>query len=259
MKQILITETNRLPVDLRMSYLNGLSESQEFMLESLVQSGRYFLFGPKTAPFGYAATKGKTIVEFFVRDFMLGETSSLMKELLSISGTNQVLCKSFDSVMVGAAAFQPCEVKTAGLLFRKRLYVQQAWDPHIRLQLGTEGDIPSILQMHDHFFSGPEEILSYLKEDGLFLYKNETEELVGIGIMKRIITWKNDFDIGMVVSPRYRRRGLGSAIVAHLREHCISKGYHPVCGCSADNEASKRSLEKAGFVCDYRLLEFSYV
>jgi hypothetical protein len=34
------------------------------------------------------------------------------------------------------------------------------------------------------------------------------------------------------------------------------QGLIPTAGCSADNQVSRRTLERAGFVADHRLLQF---
>jgi predicted GNAT family acetyltransferase len=74
--------------------------------------------------------------------------------------------------------------------------------------------------------------------------------------MKRIVPGRDDLDIGMVVDPRRRRRGHGAYIVAHLKAHCLAKGWRPICCCAVDNPASQRTLERAGFASRDRLVEF---
>ncbi len=62
-------------------------------------------------------------------------------------------------------------------------------------------------------------------------------------------------DVGMVVAHAYRGRGLGSAMLVHLKEHCSAAGWVPICSCAADNGASKRAIEKAGFLSEHRMVE----
>ena len=61
-------------------------------------------------------------------------------------------------------------------------------------------------------------------------------------------------DLGMVVARSRRGRGLGSSMLIHLKERCRRLGWKPICSCAADNVASKRALEKAGFVSDHRMV-----
>jgi predicted GNAT family acetyltransferase len=58
----------------------------------------------------------------------------------------------------------------------------------------------------------------------------------------------------MVVAQAERGRGLGTALLGHLKQHCYATGYRPICSCAADNAVSKRAIEKAGFVSEHRMV-----
>jgi len=62
-------------------------------------------------------------------------------------------------------------------------------------------------------------------------------------------------DLGMVVARAFRGRGLGNAMLARLKEHCYDAGWQPICSCAAANSASKKAIEKAGFISEHRMLE----
>ena len=55
-------------------------------------------------------------------------------------------------------------------------------------------------------------------------------------------------DIYMEVSEPYRRRGLGCFLVQELKRICYELGSIPCARCNPDNIASRRTLQKAGFV-----------
>ena len=55
-------------------------------------------------------------------------------------------------------------------------------------------------------------------------------------------------DIYMEVGEPFRRRGLGCFLVQELKRICYEMGSIPCARCSPDNEASKKTLQKAGFV-----------
>jgi len=65
-------------------------------------------------------------------------------------------------------------------------------------------------------------------------------------------------DLGMVVAHAYRGRGVGAAMLVHLKERCYDAGWQPICSCAADNAASKRAIEKAGFISEHRMVEFVF-
>jgi GNAT superfamily N-acetyltransferase len=55
-------------------------------------------------------------------------------------------------------------------------------------------------------------------------------------------------DIYMGVKEPFRRRGLGSYLVQELKRTCYERGSVPGARCNPENVASRRTLQKAGFV-----------
>ena len=61
-------------------------------------------------------------------------------------------------------------------------------------------------------------------------------------------------DLGMIVAQSYRGKGLGSSMLIQLKQHCYETGWKPICSCAADNLASKKAIEKAGFISEHRMV-----
>jgi RimJ/RimL family protein N-acetyltransferase len=55
-------------------------------------------------------------------------------------------------------------------------------------------------------------------------------------------------DIYMQIAESFRRRGLGSYMVQELKKACYSQGKVPAARCDPTNIASRKTLQKAGFV-----------
>lgn len=65
-------------------------------------------------------------------------------------------------------------------------------------------------------------------------------------------------DLGMVVARSYRGRGLGSFMLTQLKKHCYEAGWKPICSCEASNRASKKAIEKAGFMSEQRMVKITF-
>lgn len=65
-------------------------------------------------------------------------------------------------------------------------------------------------------------------------------------------------DLGMVVAQSYRSRGVGSFMLTQLKKHCYEAGWKPICSCAADNHASKKAIEKAGFISEQRMVKILF-
>ena len=158
--------------------------------------------------------------------------------------------------MLSAALAQPgAAAKTGGFAFREVLDPGFAPRADIAVRAATAADIGNILAVHDGFFDDRAEIESYLAPGARLFLFYESGTLAGCGIAKRIVPGRSDFDIGMVVAPAHRNKGLGAYIVGWLKDHCLAAGFRPVAGCHAGNTASRRALERAGFADRHRIFE----
>jgi GNAT superfamily N-acetyltransferase len=65
-------------------------------------------------------------------------------------------------------------------------------------------------------------------------------------------------DLGMVVAHAYRGRGLGSSVLIQLKRHCYAAGWKPICSCETSNHASKKAIERAGFISEHRRVKIRF-
>ena len=105
-------------------------------------------------------------------------------------------------------------------------------------------------------FDQPEQIPEWAGAGWVTLFETPTG-LAGFGLCTPIGTHPNACDIGIRVCDAFQGRGLGPWIVQRLIAHAESRGLAPTAGCAADNVASRKTLERAGFVADHRLLQFA--
>lgn len=93
-----------------------------------------------------------------------------------------------------------------------------------------------------------------LKQEELFvLYDRQT--LVAMGECIPSQKQVPYADLGMIVAQSYRGRGLGTSMLIQLKQHCYDAGWKPICSCAADNHASKKAIEKAGFISEHRMMK----
>lgn len=258
MAELSVESVAAIPEALRRAYLAALPEPQELFVEQLVASGQAYVVLRGVELLGYFVVTDGTIVELHVEDTGLEHLPELFEVAMSTSGATKALCKTFDALMMTAAASRPATTRTVGFLFRRTVDVVRNDDPLLQTRLGTVADIEAVWAMHDGFFDTRDEIGRYALGGRLFLYETTAGELVGCGILTRVIAEQHAVDVGMVVAAAHRGSGHGAFIVAHLKDHCLQCGDRPICGCSADNRPSRRALERAGFATAHSLVEFAY-
>lgn len=245
------------PKDLRTRYLRELKHAQEFYVENLMRKAETFEIIVDKKLSGYASVHDATILEFYLDKKYVQHANQALKLIVEKSQANTALCKSFDTCFSAACASLNWQVEPVAFLFRKIVDNSLKLPFTIVPVLAKESDIEEVLSCHDGFFQDVEEIKTYLEKDSrLFIYRIN-DSAIGCGIIKKIVACRDDYDIGMVVAPAHRQKGYATEIVNHLKHSCLRVGWNPVAGCSIDNLASKRTLERAGFATEHKLLKFT--
>jgi len=243
----------------RNQYLRKLPFAQEFFVEGLAQNAAcYEIYADKQFA-GYALIHDQVIVEFYLIPSMAGTANNAMTNLITETLATSSLCKSFDKLFLEACLQIFDQKKVVGYLYRKFEISQtpELVDFNLVVEPVTTSDLQSILSIDGQFFADEAEIKTYFEADSRIFKFAARNEIMGCGIIKQVIPGMNDYDIGYVVSPEHRRKGIATCIATHLKNYCIEQGWNPIAGCSSDNIASQKTLERAGFNAPHTLLKLS--
>lgn len=237
---------------LRSMYLNELGEPQDMYSESLVRRGRCYLLMRPEGVAGYMiVADSATLVEFWVVDSSLA--ADVLRNAQREFSLQTLLCKTFDQGLMATCSALNLKTEVEGFLFSEVADLQFVPRQSIAIRLATIDDFDRAWTINDHFFDDQAELTMYIEAGNLWIYE-EDGELLGCGVLQRAIASRPNYDVGMLVSPHHRRRGIGEYIVRHLKSDCAAMGGRPVCGCGVDNLASKACLEAAGFRSRHQLL-----
>ncbi len=228
----------------------SLEEPQEWFLEKLVALGQIWTHEDGT----YAVTHEQTLVEFFGAN--PARTKEQLRDFQSQHGFSVALVKSYDRDLVRSCAQLGWTPNVGGYLFRKRNPQPQISFQGAAIRATTSADVHAIWQINDAFFCSEDEVASLATSNKLWTVTVEGE-IAGCGVSIRVIAGGDAVDIGMMVAPHHRRRGLGTYVVNAIAHQVERDGSRPICGCGAANVASKATLEKAGFVSEHQLVSFT--
>lgn len=242
---------------LRRNYFLNLEEPQEFFIERLISNGFWWAIIQNNQQCGYAITDGNdTLLELHLSQNVTFGMIETIEALRVKCGIRNVIVKSFDQNIYLSCLSVSTHHEVIGLLYRVVSNLDFYERPDIIARLATHLDVSNLTKISDDFFDDASEIESYIHHDGLIIYEMIDGNIIGAGVVKRVITDLDDFDIGMVIHSGMRQRGYGTYIVSHLKSYCLTNGWRPICGCSIDNIASQKTLERAGFVSRHRLIKF---
>ena len=235
---------------LRQQYLKSLEEPQEFFLEEMVGSGEFWTNddGP------YGVINGTSLVEFFSLE--PENSTRLLRSLHEQHGFSTALVKSFDHAFVQSCQKLGWQGSVGGFLYRKRESGTHITFDNAEISAAIPTDVEPLWEINEDFFESQGEIATLASKEKLWTVRVDGE-IAGCGVSNRFTEDSDAVDIGMMVAPNFRRRGLGTYIVSEIADKAEQCGLRPICGCGASNTASKATLEKAGFVSEHQLISFA--
>ena len=196
----------------------------------------YVLFNGRT-PVGYGSGavggpwKGTpTLYEFYVLPHHRLQAFDLFHTLLTASGAVMINVQTNDPLITVMLHTFAHDVTSEAVLFHDKLTT--ALSPAGATFRGaTPAECPDVP-------------LDRLKWHGVVEVEGEVAATGGI-----LFHYNRPYgDIYMDVVEPFRRRGLGSFLVQELKRVCYEGGSVPAARCSPGNVASRRTLQKAGFV-----------
>ncbi len=245
--------------NLREPYIRQLAQAQEYYLELLVNKGCLYQILVDSSEAGYfILSENNILLEFFVHPEWVNRMDEYFGIILKEFGIIKALCKSFDTDLLFCCEGYQKSTTTAGFLFRDFTGNPNGNYPSgITIRRADMADESQIITVNEEVFDHPEEVGQYIESQQIFLFEKE-DSLVGFGIYSPVIRGRNDYDIGMLITPEFRHKGYGTFIIHYLVNFCRQNGWNANAGCAAENTASRKCLEKAGFVTRHRLLKFLF-
>jgi RimJ/RimL family protein N-acetyltransferase len=241
----------------RKLYLEKLSERQELFIEWIVEKSDYYTINNNSEAIGYfIASKQKSLVELYVDIKQINQITEIFEEIYNEFNIENVLCKSFDSVLLKCCLNNNMKYKVVGCLFRDYIdTIPENISEFTKIEFADEADYADLVKYDNELYDTEEDLMFILKNKMVLKYYIE-DKLIGCGFLIKVNEFYNHCDIGMWVDTPYRNKGYATKIISDLKQRCIKEGVEVTCGCAAENTASKKTLEKNGFRTKHDLLMF---
>ena len=243
----------------RTDYLNSLPEFQELFLELMINDSDFYILKIDNEEIGYTIrNKDGVLIEFYTFDKYVAESNTFFNQILKELSITDIYCKSFDSLLLSNCLSNSLSCSAIGVLYRDYVNPLVVRDTKITMKKATLLSV-TLLQAQDEsikeLFETEKQLIDFIQNEHVFeFYKNE--KFIGCGMALRTNFDWDYCDLGVWVEPSERGNGIGSQIILQLREFSIKNKMKPSCGCSIDNFASQKTIEKSGFVSKYKLLNF---
>ncbi len=256
MVQLLRTRLNELAA-LRSAYFKSLPCFQELYMEMLVNDSHCYRIVMNQRDVGYfILTSSNILVEFYLVDAYVPNSEGIFQTIIRDHSIHTIYCKSFDALLLDCCLQQAVSHQAIGCLFRDYYSTNDYSLNGLNSRFATLADYSFLLQQKDGLYETPEELHQFVSGRNVLMYMNN-EDLYGCGYLIQVHPEWDYYDIGMWVNPRFRKQGIATGIISDLKQRCLQNNWIPICGCAYENTASRKTLEKNGFVSRYKLVEFN--
>ena len=241
----------------REAYMNELAYSQELNSEENVWECQYYKIKIDSVWSGYfCVSLDKTLWQFYLIKSALSYSQEVFKLLIDMNYIVAAECISYDYLLMSLCFDFHKKAACSAYVFRDDTEVEYSLSSmeNISFRFAKKEDFNSLSEIGGDFFYNLEE---HIRKEEVFIFYSDNE-LLGAGTCKKIFNSLNYYDIGMVVAEKHRNKGIGTFIIIKLKEYCYNSDKIPVCGCWYPNYASKKTLEKAGFITKHRVIRFEF-
>lgn len=248
---------------LKIEWRKSLTAPQDDMWESFIDDADHWEIQSNSQTIGYACVnKNNRLLQFFIVPEWMPEATFVFEQFIrqlnikeAIIGTNNPMCLSI------AMHFQK-SVQIEGYLFADFLLAK------INKKEGTISTakidhLEELVEFCHLSTGGPKEwlhgyISNLITKGEFFVFENEGE-ILGIFEVRKSKSNPTVADIGMIVSPLHRKKGLGTFLLGKAKETALAWGKQPICGCDKDNTGSLKCIHNNGFrsIHQMLLLKFS--
>jgi GNAT superfamily N-acetyltransferase len=235
---------------LRTEYLAYLRGPREAWLEEqvFVRNPDFYIFEYDDHRIGYCCVDlpKRLLLQFYISEDFLQFSISAFDTLLHDKEIKLAYVTTRDPLTLSLCLTFQEKIALESYLFEHRfstdIELKNISDP--RFRLAEQEDLTSIIDVSGDFFYDVE---SDVNSDNLYLL-TESKTILGIGYLNAKYCSGNSANVGMFTNPTFRRRNVGSYILQKLVAECRAKRLLPIAACFHENLASKRTLEKAGFI-----------
>lgn len=250
---------------IREDYLRTLSAPMDGMWESTaIEAATFWELVDAEQHIGhFCLDSNNTLLRFHLLEAYQAQAREIFRWLISTYAIKQAIASTIEQLYISVClALQSSTMLHTYLFQDKQRMGLVVWPDHMHFRPAEESELAHLLHFYRTNTEGAGEWIeaflhARLTRAELFVLC-EGQTLLATG--ERIPSQRQPpyADLGMVVARTHRGQGLGSSMLMQLKQHCYQAGWKPICSCAADNMASKKAIEKAGFTSVQSMFEITF-
>lgn len=252
-----IIDTGKLE-NFKVEWRKSLTAPQDGMWEILTNYAHHWELKNGNESIGYACIdEDKRLLQFFVLPTWLQEGQVIFKQFIDQHKINRGLIGTNNPVFLSIGMHFQKSLKVHTYLFADFLRVEVSSNKGA-LQSAEKSDLEKLIDFCHESTGGPKgwlsEYLGDLIAKGELFFLSEDGEILGTCEVRKSETNLEFADLGMIVSTKHRKKGLGTYLLGKGKEIAYKWEKKPICSCEKDNIGSLRAIQKNGFRSIHQML-----
>ena len=256
------TSVNEELTNLKTQWLKSLTGPQDGMWESFRNSANHIEIRYELDLIGYACIgDDNLLIQFYVLPGYLGQGTEIFKRFIREFNIKKGLIGTNNPVYLSLALHFSSNYEIHTYLFQEH-NIAEVDEKEGNLNKCRKDDLQTMVDFYHYSLDASKEWLSgYLQrligKGEVFSFENNGE-IIGACEVRRSSTYIEIADIGMIVSPAFRKQGYGTFLLDQAKLIAMRWNKIPICSCEKANIGSLKSILNSGFISKYMLLSIVF-
>lgn len=250
---------------LRSAYLRTLQAPLNGMWEgAVIAQATFWEIHDQERPVGhFCLDADHVLLRFALLTDQQVQAQEIFRWLISICPIQSAMASTLEVPYFALCLDMQKHIVVQQYLFRDQKHIAASADPGKQaVQKAGKQALPDIIHFYrEHTAGAGEWIASFVQKrlarEELYLWYHE-QTMVAVGECIPSQSQPPYADLGMIVAQACRGQGLGTAVLLYLKERCYTAGWEPICSCAVENQASKKAIERAGFLSEQRIVKVTF-
>ncbi|MET2984179.1 GNAT family N-acetyltransferase [Aureibaculum conchae] len=248
--------------NLKNEWLTTLTSPQDGMWAFFRDSATHYNILLDDKIIGYAAVdESNQLLQFYITPTFSSDRETIFKEYINEHEVKSGIVGTNNPNYLSLALNFTKDFKINTFLFKNNHEVTLL-EKKGTLKECEHKDIARLVTFYNYSMGAPTEWLTdyignLIEKKELFSFENDGS-IIGTCEIRKNLSASEFADIGMVVSPDYRRNGYGTYLLNKAKNTAIERGKTPICSCEKDNIGSVKSIYNCGFISMHQLLSVNF-
>ncbi len=248
---------------LESKWIKTLLSPQDDMWRHFRRNAELWLIKKETEIIGYFNwSEEYGLIQFYVIQQYLESGLDIFQELLRLKKIKKAIVGTNNPIFLTMANHFVKKISVYAYLFTLSDNEIKIEDKKGTFKQSTIEDLDRIIDFTHKSVGGN---LTWIKnyniqlvEKGEHFLLENIKEIIGICEVRRCKAHQGVANIGMIVSPQYRKKGYGTFLLHQAKLKAIEWNLEPHCSCDKDNVGSIKSIYNCGFITQYQLLQMEF-